>query len=136
MQEDSAGGFEYSGRGFRFRTATCQLKPGGDLYIQAIGRGCGLWLVGVPFPGTASVADLPGRAWDPDEDELALHADVFAEGGLEVRGNRLWIMRGRVICKRFDAEKGMLEVSFRLYAQDGEYGSEDEADGVAYCQVQ
>jgi hypothetical protein len=136
MPEASVGGFEYGGRGFRFHTATCKLNSGRCLHIEAVGRGCGLWLVGVPFPGAASFSDLPGRAWEPDEDELALQADVFAEGGLEVRGKRLWIMRGRVACTRFDAGRGVLAVSFRLYAQDGEYGSEDEADGVAYCQVQ
>jgi hypothetical protein len=82
------------------------------------------------------VADLPGRVWEPDEDELALHADVFAEGGLEVRGKQLWVVGGRVACTRFDPGPEVLTISFRLALQDGEYGREDEADGVAYCQVQ
>ena len=92
MPETPVGGFEYGGRGFRFHTATCQLKPGGYLYVDAVGRGCGLSLVGVPFPDAASFGELPGRVWEPDEDGLARYADVFAEGGLEVRGSAygLW----------------------------------------------
>ena len=136
MIEATAGGFEYGGRGFRFQSASCKLDTGGFLYIEAVGRGCGLRLVGVPFPGTASFAELPGRTWEPDGDELARHADVFAEGGLTVRDKDLWIMRGRIACTRFDAERGLLTVSFRLSVQDGEYGREDEADGMAYCQIQ
>lgn len=136
MTNAPAGGFEYGGRGFRFYSATASLNSGGYLYIEAVGRRCGLRLVGVPFPGIESFAELPGRTWEPNEDELALHADVFAEGGLKVRDTDLWIMRGRVACTRFDAERGLLTVSFRLSVQDGEYGMEDEADGVAHCQVQ
>src|SRR5262245_19895951 len=114
MAEFPCGGFEYRGRGFRFRAATCSLDPGGYLHVEATGDRCGLRLVGVPFPGAESVAELPGRTWEPNEDELALHADVFAEGGLEVRGKRLWIMGGRVACTRFDAAREALGVSFRL----------------------
>jgi hypothetical protein len=136
MAEATAGGFEYRGRGFRFQVATCRLAPGGYLDVEATGRGCGLRLVGVPFPGAQSVSELPGRAWEPNDEELALHADVFAEGGLTVRDKDLWIMGGCVACARLDNERGLLAVSFRLFVQDGEYGREDEADGVAYCQVQ
>ena len=135
MTEATAGGFEYCGRGFRFRSATCGLDSAGGLHVDATGDRCGLRLVGVPFPGAATAAALPGRVWESDEDELAIHSDVFAEGGLEVRGKQLWVMGGRVACTRFDAGRGVLVVSFRLLVQDGEYGREDEADGVAYCVV-
>jgi hypothetical protein len=136
MAEARVGGFEYRGRGFRFHSATCKLDSDGSLYVEAVGSGCGLRLVGVPFPGTKSFAELPGRTWEPDQEALALHADVFAEGGLKVRDKDLWIMRGRIACTRFDSEQNLLVVSFLLFVQDGEYGREDEADGVAYCQVQ
>jgi hypothetical protein len=135
MVEDTAGGVEYRGRGYRFQSATCSLDAGGYLHVEAVGDRCGLRLVGVPFPGAGSVADLPSQAWEPDENELALHADVFAEGGLEIRGKDLWIVGGRVACTRFDPDRGVLGVSFRLAVQDGEYGREDEADGVAYCRA-
>lgn len=135
MAGATAGGFEFRGRGFRFQTATCRLDSAGGLYVEAAGDRCWLSLVAVPFPGAGSAADLPGRVWEPDADELAIHADVFAEGGLEVRGKQLWVMGGRVACTRFDAVRGVLSVSFQLMAQDGEYGREDEADGVAYCLV-
>ena len=136
MSEATAGGFEYRGRGYWFQNSACRLDAGGELHVEAEGNRCGLRLVGVPFPGAGSVADLPGRVWEPDEDELALHADVFAEGGLEVRGKDLWIMGGRIACTRFDAERDVLTLAFRLRVQDGEYGREDEADGMAYCQVE
>lgn len=136
MADSSSGGFEYRGHGFRFQTATCTLEAGGYLHMEAVGRGCGLRLVGVPLPGAAAVEDLPGRTWEPNEDELARHADVFAEGGLTVRDKDLWIMGGRIACTRFDSDRRLLGISFRLVVQDGEHGCEDEADGVAYCQVQ
>jgi hypothetical protein len=136
MTEASTGGFECGGSGFRFHTASCRLVANGLLFLQAVGSRCGLRLVGVPFPGAVLCAELPGRSWEPDEDELAVHADVFAEGGLEVRGKHLWIMGGRVACTRFDPDSNILTVSFRLSVQDGEHGAADEADGVAHCQVQ
>jgi hypothetical protein len=136
MAEPFVGGFEYRGRGYRFHTATCCLEPGGYLHVEAAGDRCELRLVGVPFPGVDSMADLPGKVWEPNDDELAHHADVFAEGGLTVRDKDLWITGGRVACTRFDADRRILAVSFRLDVQDGEFGRDDEADGVAYCQVE
>jgi hypothetical protein len=134
MAEYRAGGFEYRGRTYRFREARCRWVPG-DLFVEARGDRCGLSLVGVPFPGAAEVADLPGRAWEPDEEQRSLYADTFAEGGLWVRGKELWIVGGRVECRRYDVGRGILTVSFRLAVQDGEYGGEDEADGDAYCRI-
>lgn len=136
MSEETSGGFEFRGRGFRFASATCSLVAGSYLYVEAEGDRCGLRLVGVPFPGAASVAELAGRAWEPNDEELSIHADVFAEGGLTVRDKDLWIMGGRIACTRYDAVRGVLAVSFRLNVQDGEYGQEDEADGVAYCRIE
>ena len=135
MSDASSGGFEYDGRGYRFRRSRADWRPGGFLTIEAKGDRCGLSLIGIPFPSAAAVSDLPGRIWDPDAGELSRYADTFAEGGLEVRGRRLWIMRGRIECRKFDPEREVLTVSFRLAVQDGEYGREDEADGVVYCEV-
>jgi hypothetical protein len=135
MAGGSAGGFEYGGRGYRFDEARCTWEPGGELFVEATGKRCGVSLVGVPFPGATGVAELPGRVWEPDEEELSRYADTFAEGGLEVRGRRLWIMGGRIECRRYDAQRNILVISFRLAVQDGEYGREDEADGILYCPV-
>src|SRR5205085_2371945 len=132
----SVGGFEYRGRGYRFQQASCLWEPGGELFVEATGERCWLSLVGVPFPGARAVADLPGRAWEPDDEELSRYADTFAEGGLGVRGRQLWIMGGRIECRRYDAERGLLSLSFRLAVQDGEYGREDEADGVLSCEIE
>lgn len=134
MAEYKAGGFEYRGRTYHFDDARCRWMPG-DLFVEAKGNRCGLSLVGVPFPGVTEVADLPGRVWDPDEEQLSLYADTFAEGGLAIRDKELWIMGGRVECRRYDPERGILTVNFCLEVQDGEYGGADEADGVAYCRV-
>jgi hypothetical protein len=131
---DLAGGFEYRGRSFRFEQATCSLGPG-ELTVEAIGQRCGLSLVCIPFPGAASFSDLPGRVWDPDEDELARCADTFAEGGMEVGRRELWIQDCRIECKRYDPEQGVLVVFFQLAVEDGETGREDEAEGVMYCRT-
>jgi hypothetical protein len=136
MAEATAGGFEYRGRAYRFQTATSKLDSTGRLYLEAEGDRCGLRLVGVPFADVSKVADLPGKKWEPNADELSIHADVFAEGGLRVRDKDLWIMAGRISCTRYDAEQETLGVSFRLDVQDEAHGREDEAAGVAYCQVE
>lgn len=44
-------------------------------------------------------------------------------------------MGGWIECQRYDAERVFLFLSFRLAAQDGEYGREDEADGVLYGDI-
>ena len=136
MTAGVAGGFEYRGRSYRFQKASCRWEPGGELFLEATGERCGLSLVGVPFPGARAIADLPGRVWEPDDEELSRYADTFAEGGMEVRGRQLWIVGGRIECRRYDAERGILALSFRLAVQDGEYGREDEADGVLYCAIE
>jgi hypothetical protein len=135
MSHEQAGGFEYRGRGYRFRRACCIWEPGGELTVEAEGDGCWLRLVGVPFPGVPGLEELPGRAWEPDDEELSRHADTFAEGGLEVRGRHLWIMSGRIECLRFDADRGVLVLSFRLQVQEGESGREDETAGTLYGRV-
>src|SRR5262245_40306397 len=132
--DSSAGGFEYRGRTYRFREAHYDWEPG-ELFVEASGERCWLSLVGVPFPGVADVAELPGRVWEPDDEELCRYADTFAEGGLGVRRRQLWIMTGRIECRRYDAERDILVVSFHLHVRDDERGSEDEADGVLYCGV-
>jgi hypothetical protein len=136
MAENRAGGFEYRGRTYRFRDASCCWESSShELFIDAEGPHCALGLVGVPFPGASEVADLPGRAWEPDAAELALHADTFAEGGLDVGEKHLWIMGGRIECRRFDAGRKVLTINFRFTVLDEGCGPEDEADGVAHCHV-
>ncbi len=135
MADDcSAGGFEYRGRTYRFREAHYVWNPG-ELFIEATGERCGLRLVGVPFPDVMEVAELPGHVWEPDDEELSRHADTFAEGGLHIHGRELWIMDGRIECRRYDTERDILVVYFRLHVQDGEYGREDETDGIVYCEM-
>lgn len=134
MDEYRAGGFEYQGKAHRFKDARCRWEPG-ELFIEAEGKRCGLRLVGVPFPGASGIPDLVGRVWDPDDDERALHADTFAEGGLDVRDLTLWIVAGRITVRRFDPERQILSIAFRLTVQDDHDGEQDEADGVAHCRV-
>jgi hypothetical protein len=129
--DSSAGGFEYRGRIFRFREARYTWEPG-ELFLEAAGERCWLSLAGVPFPGAKGVAELPGRVWEPDDDEIFDYADTFAEGGLRIRKRSLWIMNGRIECRRYDAERDILVVSFRLHVRDDERGREDEADGILY----
>jgi hypothetical protein len=135
MAEYRAGGFEWRERTYRFEEAHCSWMPG-ELDIEAKGNRCGLGLVGVPFPGITEVGDLPGHAWIPDDEELSNYADTFLEGGsLEVRGRQLEIRGVRIECRRYDAQRRILTVYFRLAVEDGDYGDEGEADGVAYCRI-
>lgn len=132
MPDVALGGFELNGRGYRFQSVQYRLNDAGSLFIDAKGRQCGLRLIGVPFPGATTALDLVGRIWEPDDEALSWHADVFAEGGLEAQGRHLWIMRGRIKCVRYDADRKVLSVSFRLQIRDGDYGKETEADGMAH----
>ena len=77
-------------------------------------------------------------SWENIEPGTLVEALVTGmnKGGLELQGKQLWVVGGRVACTRFDADHGVLSVSFRLAVQDGEYGRQDEADGVAHCVVQ
>lgn len=123
------GGFEYRGRAYLFDEASGSFEPG-ELFLEARGKRCELRLVGVPFPGILSAQELPGHVWEPGEAELALHADVFAEGGLRVKDRDLWIMGGRIECRRFDLDRSALVVKFRLQVQDESGERQNEADGT------
>ncbi|MCI0637807.1 MAG: hypothetical protein L0Y72_28790 [Gemmataceae bacterium] len=131
----SHGGFKYRGRQFEFTDAKCTWHLEGELTVDANGDGCGLTLVRIPFVGATELGELPGRVWDPDDDELMEYADVFAEGGLEVEERTVGIVGGRIECTRFDPEKCVLCVSFHLFLLQDNDDPEDEIDGLANCRV-
>jgi hypothetical protein len=134
MATGGAGGVEFRGRAYRFDQAHGTWWPG-DLVIEAEGKRCWMSLVGIPFPGATEPAQLPGRVWEPDDDELALYADTFAEGGLEIKGRRYNISGCRVECLRYDPERDVLTLSFHLDVELDETGRQDEAVGVVYCEL-
>jgi hypothetical protein len=134
MASGGAGAFEFRGRAYHFDQAHGEWQPG-DLVIEAEGKHCSLSLVGIPFPGATEPAQLPGRVWGPDDDELARYADTFAEGGLEVRGRHYAVLGGRIECRDYDAQRDVLTLSFRLDVMLDESGRGSEAVGVVHCEL-
>ena len=133
-QAASAGGFFYRKKRFHFAESRCHLDSEGGLSLRAAGDCCGLHLVAVPFPGATRVSELAGQVWDPDNAELMENADTFAEGGLEVEGRYVAILSGRIECRSYDANRGTLDVAFRLAVQH-EDDPEEHADGLAKCRI-
>ena len=103
--------------------------------MEAKGKGCWLMLVAIPFRGAAEPAHLPGRIWEPDDDDMAVHADTFMDGGLEIKGRLYDIWGCRIECLRYTAERNVLTLSFRLNVEQAETGGEDEVVGVVYCEL-
>jgi hypothetical protein len=66
---------------------------------------------------------------------LARYADTFAEGGLEVRGRHYALLGGRIECRKYDSERDVLTLSFRLDVMLDQTGRGDEAAGVVHCEL-
>jgi hypothetical protein len=136
MSEARSGYIEVNDKFFKFDEATCRLVSG-YLYISAHGSKAELELVGVPFPGAESYADLPGRAWAPDDEGMSRHADTFAEGGLQIRGHCISIFEATVTCKAFNEATGILKIALEFEGDDEEgYGLSGEFSGMLACQVE
>ena len=134
MANGSAGAFEFRGRAYHFDQAHGEWRPG-DLVIEAEGKRCSLSLVGIPFPGASELPQLPGRVWEPDDNDLARYADALAEGGLEIKGRLYDICGCRIECLRYDPDRDVLTLSFRLDVRLDESGPVDEAVGVVHCEL-
>jgi hypothetical protein len=129
----SAGYLEVRDRIYRLDTAECAWQDG-YLYLRSSGRQCGFGLVGAPFPGVGSLAELPGQRWEPAD--LSPSDDVFAEGGgLELRGRQFDIIGIRLICTRYNAEAGILSLELWCEVEDEETGRCGEVEGVLQCRV-
>jgi hypothetical protein len=128
-----AGYLEYRDRTCRLDTAECALCDG-YLYVRASGKRCRFALVGAPFPGAGSLAELPGRRWEPEN--LSPSDDVFAEGGgLELRGRSFEVSAIRLSCARYAAEAGTLSLELWCEVEDAETGESGEVGGALRCRV-
>ncbi|VTS07580.1 hypothetical protein [Tuwongella immobilis] len=134
----TAGGFEYRGSGYLFESATMRLAADGTWSAEADGEEGGLLLSDLPCRGATSAAELVGMTWELHDAEGAFCASAFVgpaalpDGQLNMAGE-LDVTGGRVLCKRYDAELGVLYVAFQLAIGPVEG---DVADGLAHCQVQ
>jgi hypothetical protein len=134
----TAGGFEYCGSGYLFESATMRLAADGTWSAEADGAAGGLLLSDLPCRGASSPAELVGRTWEVSDDRHAFSVSAFVgpaslpDGQLNMAGE-LDVAGGQVVCKRYDAARGILYVAFRLAigAADG-----DVAEGLAHCRVQ
>jgi hypothetical protein len=134
MASDSLGYLEYDDRISRFQSARCRWSLG-SLDIEARGKGCWLMLVAVPFAGATGLTDLPGRTWEPDDDEMARCADTFMEGGLEIRGQRFDVVGSKITCRGYRPEKSLITIAFSLVVEGDETGGGGEVEGTVCCEV-
>jgi hypothetical protein len=129
----SAGYLECRDRIYRLDTAECALCHG-HLYVRASGKRCWFGLVGAPFPGAASLAELAGRRWEPAD--LSPSDDVFAEGGgLQLRGRPFTVLAIRLTCARCDAEAGTVSLDLWCEVEDEETGESGEVEGALRCRM-
>jgi hypothetical protein len=138
MAFQTAGGFEYRGSGYLFETATMRLAGDGTWSAEADGAEGGLLLSGLPCRGVSSAAELVGMTWELPGDKPTFGVSAFVgpaslpDGQLNMAGE-LDVAGGQVVCKRYDAARGVLYVAFRLAigVADG-----DVVEGLAHCQTQ
>jgi hypothetical protein len=129
----SAGYLEYRGRTYRLDSAECAWYDG-LLYVRASGGRCRFVLVGARFPGAASLAELPGRRWEPEG--LSPADDVFAEGGgVELRGRPFAVLAIRLACPRYAADAGTLGLELWCQVEEEETGESGEVEGALRCRV-
>jgi hypothetical protein len=130
----SPGYLDVSGKIYRFDSVTCHFSDG-FLYVDADGARCRMHLVGVPFPEVKEISELAGRRWQPDYDDMSAHADVFAEGGIEIRGERFSPYEVRIECKSFNAEARVLKLEVEFRGEAEESGYSGTIDGWLACEV-
>jgi hypothetical protein len=129
----TVGYLEFRDRTYRLDTAECAWS-GHHLYVRSSGKRCWFGLVGAPFPGVASLADLPGHRWEPAD--LSPSDDVFAEGGgVELRGRPFAVTALRLACTRYAAEAGTLSLEVWCQVEDEETGESGEVEGSLRCRV-
>jgi hypothetical protein len=129
----SAGYLEYRDRTYRLDSAECAWS-GGSLYVRASGKRCWFGLVGAPFPGAASLTELPGRRWEPDD--LSPSDDIFAEGGgVELRGRQFAALAIRLVCTCYAAEADTVSLELWCEVEDEETGESGEVEGWLRCRV-
>lgn len=129
----SAGYLQYRDRTFRLDTAECAWCDG-FLYVRSSGKRCGFGLVGVQFPGVGTLAELPGRRWEPTD--LSPSDDVFAEGGgVELRGRPFAVQAIRLTCTRYSIDANALSLDVWCEVEDDESGESGEVEGSLRCRV-
>ena len=107
----------------------------GDLYIRCVGGSCSLFVVGAPFEDASEIADLPGRSWEPDDEQLSAEADVFAEGGLTI-DDRYQVVHGvRISCGEFAEGEGIVHIEIELQVEDETWGGSHSVEGALQCRV-
>lgn len=131
--ERSAGFLEFRDRNYRLESAECAWTDG-YLYVRASGKQCRFELVGAPFPGVASLAELPGQRWEPTD--FSPGDDVFADGGgVELRGRRFDVLAIWVSCTWYWPETAALGLEIWCEVEEKETGESGAVEGIVACRV-
>ena len=134
MSHGSPGYLSFDEKMYRFDDATWDLD-GGELFLDASCSKCEISLVGIPFQGAKNPEDLPGKIWAPSEEDFSPGDDIFAEGGLTIRGERYEVMSIRVECRSYNRESGILKVAIRMTVENEDYGDSGEAEVFLACEA-
>jgi hypothetical protein len=81
---------------------------------------------------------MVGHTWVMDLEEEPVDPGIFrGQGGLRIEGERLFVWKAWVRCKRYDEDRNVLVMDFSLVVIAQEYGGAPEAvEGIAYCDIE
>jgi hypothetical protein len=109
MKKDDAGYIDLDGTIIRFRTAkACHFE--GQLFVHAQRSQGELYLHNVPFPNTASIADLVGRSYGQESDKDLTCPAIT--GHIEIKEDWYSFRWVQVTCRSYDHQAQQITVHF------------------------
>jgi hypothetical protein len=139
MTTPSAGYLEFRERFFRFDRALWKFEiadNGPRFNFAAQGENSILRFSGLPCLGATSAAELPGKEWVPDWEELEhyLYHVICEDGvGIYIGGHRIDPSDLKVRFKSFNGETRRLTIEISAEATDAETGKSGDLSGLVCC---
>ena len=133
------GHLDYQGRSYAFAWARCEwFGPPYGLTVAAGGEGCGLSMVNLQVTGTRELSHMVGHTWVMDLKEEEVNPGISrGEGGLVLDGERPYVWKAWVRCKRYVEDQNVLVVDFsRVVVDEDHGGAPEEIEGIAYCNIE
>jgi hypothetical protein len=139
MANPSAGYLEFRERFFRFDHALWKVHIADEdprLDFVAEGEDCFLKFSGLPCLGATTVAELAGRKWVPDWEQLDHYlCHVICDDGVRIyiRGHRIDPSDLKVRFQSFNGETRRLTIEISAEGTDAETGKSGDLSGLVCC---
>lgn len=118
---------------FRFDSARWSFDHG-HLYLDAESRRCMLSLVGIPFKDVSKPEDLVGKVSAPGWDEISPGDDIFAEGGLSIRGECYDVTEIRVEVRTLNEDSRIMKVAIQMKVEGRDSGQSGDVECQLACE--